>query len=108
MEKETHTIRIEVEYEGERTNTGKLPFFKICHVNRMAYLDDELAYSDRMTERVYFKSNRPDPIRNLVKFLSGLEQSESRKNCAGNSRKFVGLVQKIRRKLFGQGFDFKT
>lgn len=101
MEKETRTIRIEVGHEGERINTGKLPFFKMHHVSRQVYVDGELVYSDRMTEKIYFKSNRSDPIRNLERFLSGLEQSKCRKYCAGNSGKIVGLVQKVRRKLFG-------
>lgn len=108
MEKEIRTIRIEVEYEEEKINTGKLSFFKVHHVSRQAYVNGELVYSDRMTERIYFQKDRSDPIRNLEQFLLGLEQSECRKNCAGNSGKLVGLVQKIRRKLFGKGFNLKA
>ncbi len=76
MEKETNVIHIEMEKEYEQADKkglGSIVAFRLGRVNRRAYLNGELKYSDSLDGDIYLAKmkNEEDPIIRLAAFLQG-------------------------------------
>lgn len=76
MEKETNVIHIEMEKEYEQADKkglGSIVAFRLSRVNRRAYLNGELKYSDSLDGAIYLakKKSEEDPIIRLAAFLQG-------------------------------------
>lgn len=76
MEKETNVIHIEMEQEYEQADKkglGSIVAFRLSRVNRRAYLNGELKYSDSLDGAIYLakKKSEEDPIIRLAAFLQG-------------------------------------
>lgn len=76
MEKETNVIHIEMEREYERADKkglGSIVAFRLGRVNRRAYLNGELKYSDSLDGDIYLAKmkSEEDPIIRLAAFLQG-------------------------------------
>lgn len=99
--KSTKRIIIDIITEGDPSPIG----MSIERITREVSIDYNLVYTDRMKADIYYKSlSVSDPIRNLERFLSGLEQWQSCENRRSDSGKFISRIKMIWRKFFCQDF----
>ena len=66
---------------------------------RKVYSNDKLVYEDKMTNRIYL--SREDVFRKLDRFLLGLKESESRKDCHCDRRNLFSFFKVLWFKFFG-------
>lgn len=100
MEKEktecvmSSVIRIETWHE-HKAGVPEVVRYRI----RKVYSNDRLLYEDKMTTKIF--RAKEDVFRELDRFLLGLKESESRKDCHSNRRKFISRFKMLWFKLFG-------
>lgn len=98
------SITIDITFEAIPKFTGASRM--LLAVNRTIKVDGKKIYEDRMSPQMYLASK--DPIRNLEKFILGLEKTESGKDIGSDSGNRRNFFKQIWRKLFGKQVKFVT